>query len=145
MTQSLRSYGPEPGPRPSLQLEIPCGGWREHTGESLPTQCPIIHKGQSPPTKSSGIRCWRDTVLVLSAFDTVFPPLCVFDAPGWQERYGRPVRTSLGTSHGYPAATITPRVSEFRTLIILLLSTKHSEDSSVFPNLCALLMLLFFT
>ena len=106
MIQSLRSYGPEPGPRPSLQLEIPCGGWREHTGESLPTQCPIIHKGQFPPTKSSGIRCWRDTVLVLSAFDTVFPPLCVFDAPGWQERYGRPVRTSLGTSHGYPAATI---------------------------------------
>ena len=103
MTQSLRSYGPEPGPRPSLQLEIPCGGWREHTGESLPTQCPIIHKGQFPPTKSSGIRCWRDTVLVLSAFDTVFPPLCVLDARGgknglvvqFEPAWGHPTNTQL--------------------------------------------------
>ena len=101
----------DPDPRHSQKSLVEAGGSIQ-VKSHLPSAQQITHKGLPTPTKSSGIRCWRDTVLVLSAFDTVCPPLCVSDAPGWQERYGSPVQTSLGTSHGYPAATIPSSKSE---------------------------------
>jgi len=99
------SHWPKHGPRPSPQPEIPCGGWREHTCKDQPIECPPIYptRGYPPLLKSSGIRCWRDTVLVLSAFDTVFPPLCVLDARGgknglvvqFEPAWGHPTNTQL--------------------------------------------------
>ena len=51
-SQTLLVHKPNPGPRPSPQPEIPCGGWREHTGEVPPTQCPTNNpQGATHPHK----------------------------------------------------------------------------------------------
>ena len=51
-----------PGPRPSPQSEIPCGGWREHTGQAQTLNTQFPQKRFLSPNKSSAPKSRRGAV-----------------------------------------------------------------------------------
>ena len=70
------------GPRPSPQSEIPCGGWREHTGQAQPLNTQFSRKEALSPHKSLALRCRRGAVEGFVRVLSRFVLHCAFLVPG---------------------------------------------------------------
>ena len=70
------------GPRPSPQSEIPCGGWREHTGQAQTLDTQFPQKRFLSPNKSLAPRCRRGAVEGFVRVLSRFVLHCAFLVPG---------------------------------------------------------------
>ena len=92
-----------------------------------PTQCPT-RRGFQPLPKIVWRHSWRDTVTGFVRIRYGLSTTVCFDARGGKNGMVVQFEPAQGTSHGYPAAYITPSVSEFPHIQIFIY-VKHYDST----------------